>query len=82
MEAKTQPCFYSTVNLGGFRYFPIKVNSAMHVYMKRCNVAQKFKWAAYFLKWLEQPSAADQVKGFGQVDKGKIKNLLLLSAFL
>ena len=59
---------YITVNLEGFRYFSIKANSAMHVYMKRCNDAQKF----------EQPSPAEQLKGFGQIDK--IKGLLLFPA--
>ena len=41
---------YSTVNLEGFRYFSIKANSAMHVYMKTCNDVQKFRWVANFLK--------------------------------
>ena len=43
----------------------------MHVYMKRYNDDQKFRWAAYFLKYLEQPSSANQVIGFGQVNKNK-----------
>ena len=41
---------YSTVNLEVFRYFSIKANSAMYVYMKKCYDAQKFRWVAYFLK--------------------------------
>ena len=82
MKAKDAALLYSTLNFEGFRYFSIKANKAMHVYMKRCNDAQKFRWAAYFLKLLEEPSPTDQVKGFGQVDKGKIKGLLLLPAFL
>ena len=41
---------YFTVNLEGFRNFSIKANSAMHVYMKSCNDAQKLRWVAYFLK--------------------------------
>ena len=73
---------FSTVNLEGFKYFSIKANSAMHVYMKRCNDAQNFRWASYFLKWLEQPSPVDHVKGFGQVNKGKTKRLLLFPAVL
>ena len=48
-ESQGTALLYSTVNLGGFRYFSIKANSTMHVYLTRYNDAQKFRWAAYFV---------------------------------